>query len=73
MHELCARRTKSPFGPERGIDCFTTRGYHKQWRSPDDNYPGPLIKARFAVYFENMLRIKESVRKWHRSSDIVSA
>ncbi len=63
MHDLYDRWTKSMFGPERGIDWFTTHGYHKQRRTPDENYPGPFIKARFPIYFENMLRAKESVKK----------
>jgi molybdopterin-containing oxidoreductase family molybdopterin binding subunit len=63
MHELYDRWTKSLFGPERGIDWFIAHGYHKQRRTPDENYPGPFIKARFPIYFENMLRAKESVKK----------
>jgi molybdopterin-containing oxidoreductase family molybdopterin binding subunit len=63
MHELYDHWTKSLFGPERGIDWFIAHGYHKQRRTPDENYPGPFIKARFPIYFENMLRAKESVKK----------
>jgi len=63
MHELYDRWTKSLFGPERGIDWFIAHGYHKQRRTPAENYPGPFIKARFPVYFENMLRAKDSVKK----------
>lgn len=63
MDELYDRWTKSLFGPERGIEWFKTHGYHKVRRTPQENYPGPFIKARFPMYFENMLRAKESVRK----------
>jgi molybdopterin-containing oxidoreductase family molybdopterin binding subunit len=63
MDELYDRWTKSLFGPERGIDWFKTHGYHKVRRTPQENYPGPFIKARFPMYFENMLRAKNSVAK----------
>jgi molybdopterin-containing oxidoreductase family molybdopterin binding subunit len=63
MNELYDRWTKSLFGPERGIEWFKKNGYHKVRRTPQENYPGPFIKARFPVYFENMLRAKESVTK----------
>jgi molybdopterin-containing oxidoreductase family molybdopterin binding subunit len=63
MDELYDRWTKSLFGPERGIEWFKTHGYHKVRRTPQENYPGPFIKARFPMYFENMLRAKESVGK----------
>jgi molybdopterin-containing oxidoreductase family molybdopterin binding subunit len=63
MNELYDRWTKSLFGPERGIEWFKTHGYHKVRRTPQENYPGPFIKARFPIYFENMLRAKQSVAK----------
>jgi molybdopterin-containing oxidoreductase family molybdopterin binding subunit len=63
MEELYDSWTKSLFGPERGIAWFKTHGYHKLRRTPDENYPGPFIKARFPIYFENMLRAKDSVNK----------
>jgi molybdopterin-containing oxidoreductase family molybdopterin binding subunit len=63
MNELYDSWTKSLFGPERGIEWFKTHGYHKLRRTPDENYPGPFIKARFPIYFENMLRAKDSVSK----------
>jgi len=63
MDELYDRWTKSLFGPERGIEWFKTHGYHKVRRTPQENYPGPFIKARFPMYFENMLRAKKSVTK----------
>jgi molybdopterin-containing oxidoreductase family molybdopterin binding subunit len=63
MDELYDRWTKSLFGPERGVDWFKTHGYHKVRRTAQENYPGPFIKARFPIYFENMLRAKQSVAK----------
>ena len=63
MEELYDRWCKSLFGPERGIQWFKTHGYHKVRRTPQENYPGWFIKARFPIYFENMLRAKESVTK----------
>jgi anaerobic selenocysteine-containing dehydrogenase len=63
MDELYDHWTKSLFGPERGIEWFKTHGYHKVLRSPQENYPGPFIKARFPIYFENMLQAKASVSK----------
>jgi molybdopterin-containing oxidoreductase family molybdopterin binding subunit len=63
MDELYDSWTKSLFGAERGIEWFKTHGYHKLRRTPDENYPGPFIKARFPIYFENMLRAKNSVTK----------
>jgi molybdopterin-containing oxidoreductase family molybdopterin binding subunit len=63
MNDLYDRWTKSLFGPERGIDWFKAHGYLKVRRTPQENYPGPFIKARFPMYFENMLRAKESVSK----------
>jgi molybdopterin-containing oxidoreductase family molybdopterin binding subunit len=63
MEELYDSWTKSLFGPERGIEWFKDHGYHKLRRTPDENYPGPFIQARFPIYFENMLRAKDSVGK----------
>ena len=63
MEEMYDRWTKSLFGPERGIDWFKKNGYHKVPRSVEEKYPGPFIRPRFPVYFENMLRAKKSVAK----------
>jgi hypothetical protein len=38
MHELYDRRTPLLFGAERGIDWSTSHGYHKQRRTPEENY-----------------------------------
>ena len=63
MEELYDRWTKSLFGPEHGIEWFKRHGYYKIPRSVEENYPGPFIGPRFPIYFENMLKAKESVRK----------
>lgn len=63
MEEIYDRWAKSLFGPERGIEWFRTHGYHKAARSLEERYPGPFIRPRFPVYFENMLRAKKSVAK----------
>ncbi|OGQ84375.1 MAG: hypothetical protein A3F90_15830 [Deltaproteobacteria bacterium RIFCSPLOWO2_12_FULL_60_19] len=62
MDEIYDRWTKSLFGPERGIEWFKQNGYHKVPRAVEEKYPGPFIKPRFPVYFENMLRAKQSVK-----------
>jgi anaerobic selenocysteine-containing dehydrogenase len=61
MEEIYDRWTKSLFGPERGISWFKEHGYHKVPRSPEEKYPGPFLRPRFPIYFENMLRAKKSV------------
>jgi molybdopterin-containing oxidoreductase family molybdopterin binding subunit len=61
LAEMYDRRAKSQFGPERGLDWFREHGYHKVTRTVDENYVGPLINARFPLYFENMPRAKEAV------------
>ena len=63
MEEFYDCWTKSLFGPERGISWFKEFGYHKVARSPEEKYPGPFIRGRFPVYFENMLRAKKSVAR----------
>ena len=63
MEEIYDRWAKSQFGPERGIDWFKKNGYHKVPRSVEEKYPGPFIRPRFPIYYENMLRAKESVSK----------
>jgi molybdopterin-containing oxidoreductase family molybdopterin binding subunit len=62
MDEIYDRWTKTLFGPERGIEWFKQNGYHKVPRSVEEKYPGPFIRPRFPVYFENMLRAKQSVK-----------
>ncbi|MBI4523475.1 MAG: molybdopterin-dependent oxidoreductase [Deltaproteobacteria bacterium] len=61
MEELYDRWTKSLFGPERGIDWFKKNGYHVVDRSVEEKYPGPFIRPRFPIYFENMLKAKKTV------------
>lgn len=61
MEEIYDRWTKSLFGPERGIDWFKEHGYHKIPRTAEERYPGLSLRARFPIYFENMLRAKKSV------------
>jgi molybdopterin-containing oxidoreductase family molybdopterin binding subunit len=61
MEEIYDRWTQSLFGPERGIAWFRQHGYHKVPRSPEEKYPGPFLRARFPIYFENMLKAKRSV------------
>ena len=63
MDEIYDSWTKSLFGPEQGIEWFKKNGYHKVPRSVEEKYPGPFIRPRFPVYFENMLRAKKSVAK----------
>ncbi len=63
MEQIYDCWTKSLFGPERGIEWFKKNGYHKVPRAVEEKYPGPFIKPRFPVYFENMLRAKKSVAK----------
>jgi len=63
MEEIYDRWAKSEFGPERGIEWFKKNGYHKVPRSVEEKYPGPFIRPRFPIYYENMLRAKESVTK----------
>ncbi len=62
MDEIYDRWTKTLFGPERGIEWFKQNGYHKMPRAVEEKYPGPFIRPRFPVYFENMLRAKQSVK-----------
>ena len=62
MDEIYDRWTKTLFGPERGIEWFKQNGYHKVPRAVEEKYPGPFIRPRFPVYFENMLRAKQSVK-----------
>jgi molybdopterin-containing oxidoreductase family molybdopterin binding subunit len=62
MDEIYDRWTKTLFGPERGIEWFKQNGYHKVPRAVEEKYPGPFIQPRFPVYFENMLRAKQSVK-----------
>jgi len=61
MAELYDRRAKSQFGPERGLDWFREHGYHTVARTVDETYTGPLIDARFPLYYENVPRAKEAV------------
>jgi molybdopterin-containing oxidoreductase family molybdopterin binding subunit len=61
MEEIYDRWTKSLFGPERGITWFKDHGYHKVPRSAEEKYPGPFLRPRFPIYFENMLGAKKSV------------
>ncbi|MBI4490687.1 MAG: molybdopterin-dependent oxidoreductase [Deltaproteobacteria bacterium] len=63
MEEIYDRWTQSLFGPERGISWFKEHGYYKVPRSVEEKYPGPFIRPRFPIYFENMLRAKLSVAK----------
>jgi molybdopterin-containing oxidoreductase family molybdopterin binding subunit len=61
LAELYDRRAKSQFGPERGLDWFREHGYHTVARTVDETYVGPLIDARFPLYYENVPRAKEAV------------
>jgi molybdopterin-containing oxidoreductase family molybdopterin binding subunit len=54
---------KSLFGPERGLAWFKTHGYHKVPRTVEERYPGPFIRARYPVYYENMLDAGVAVRE----------
>ncbi len=63
MEEIYDRWAKSEFGPERGIAWFKENGYYKVPRSVEEKYPGPFIRPRFPIYFENLLRARESASK----------
>ncbi|MBI3015468.1 MAG: molybdopterin-dependent oxidoreductase [Candidatus Tectomicrobia bacterium] len=63
MEEIYDRWTKSLFGPERGISWFKENGYHKVPRAVEERYPGPFLRARFPIYYENMLEARKSVEK----------
>jgi len=63
LEEIYDRHAKSIFGPDIGIEWFKKHGYYKVKRSLIERYPGPFIKPRFPVYFENILRAGKEVRR----------
>ena len=63
LEEIYDRHAKSKFGPEMGLEWFKENGFYKVKRSVVERYPGPFLKPRFPVYFENIIRGGEEVRK----------
>ncbi len=61
--EIGDRRFRSKFGEEKGLAWFREKGFHSLKRKVDELYPLPWLKARFPLYFENVLeaggRVKE--------------
>lgn len=63
MEEIYDNWARSLLGPEHGVEWFRKNGYYKIPRAVEEQYPGPFLKARFPVYFENMLKAKKSVTR----------
>ncbi len=61
--EIGDRRLKAMFGAERGHEWFSGHGYTSVKRKVDELYPLYRLKARFPLYYENILdagrRVKE--------------
>ncbi|MBI2304101.1 MAG: molybdopterin-dependent oxidoreductase [Chloroflexi bacterium] len=53
---------KSMFGEEHGLEWFRQAGYLKEKRQVEEIYPGPLLKPRFPIYFEQLISAGEQVR-----------
>ena len=53
--EIGDRRYRSQFGEEKGLDWFRKHGFTSSKRTVDELYPLPWLKARFPLYFENIM------------------
>ena len=53
--EIGDRRLKSQFGEEKGLEWFKKNGFVSSKRTVDELFPLPWIKARFPLYYENIL------------------
>jgi len=60
--EICDRWGKSLFGPEYGIDWFKANGYLVFKRTPQELYPGPFLKPKWPIYFENFKRAGKTLK-----------
>ena len=63
LAEVYDRQAHSMFGPDMGLDWFREHGYHKIKRTVGERYPGTFITPRFPIYFENILRAGEDIKK----------
>jgi len=65
--EIGDRRFKSRFGEAQGLDWFKEHGFASEKRKVDEMYPLPWLKARFPLYFENIMaaggKVKEATEK----------
>ncbi len=53
--EIGDRRLKSQFGEEMGLEWFKKNGFYSFKRTVDEMHPLPYMKARFPLYYENIL------------------
>src|SRR3990172_1590585 len=53
--EIGDRRYRSQFGAEKGLEWFRDHGFTSARRTVDELYPLPWLKARFPLYFENIM------------------
>lgn len=61
--EIYDRRTKSLFGPERGLEWLKEQGLVRYPRDVEEAYPGPFINARLPIYLEHFLRRGEELQE----------
>ncbi len=61
--EIGDRRFKSKFGEEKGLEWFKEHGYTSAKRTVDELYPLPWIKARFPLYYENIMDAGPQVKE----------
>lgn len=51
--EIYDRRIKSQFGDDKDLEWLKKNGYISQKRPLEEQYPLPLLRCRFPLYFEN--------------------
>ncbi len=72
--EIYDRRIKSQFGDDKGLEWLKKNGYFSKKRPVEEQYPLPLLKVRFPLYFENYktfgFQVKDLAAKMGLSWDL---
>lgn len=61
--EIGDKRFKSQFSEEKGLEWFKKNGFVSVKRTVDELYPLPRLKARFPLYYENIMEAGRRVKE----------
>lgn len=68
--EIVDRYARSLFGEEHSLEWFKQNGYLIFKRTVEEMYPGPSFKARWPIYFENLLKAGVAVKHLQETAGI---